>query len=841
MPKHSKSCDDHDTDSCHKQKDESITTLEHTIELYVADYYGLEVPNTRFEVTLTLIRKQINKDLAEVTLDLPAINFQTGPYAYSVYETANPYDIIIDLGNGVFLPAPTDSNFGTNSGGYIYTSGKYLPKEFRPNEMISRSYVIASNNGQNIPFNYLPYTGTNPNAPAVVGVTYTPPQVGYLLQITNAGEIIISGLGTIGNIILPGTQNVLPTTVTYLVKPKCKIQHNTVIGAGPITTANMDNSKNGTGQLGVRDSHVNDAFAGVVAYCWADNSNVADQSQPAMNVKVAIGKVVDGKIQITSSQFLTNYQPGDNFYAWDTAIAINRTNPLNIVASWLQINTLYPAVLPPNNAPGSILYAAVSNDGGLTWNSFPTQVQPTGFLPIPPTPSGPPPSTNPGGAGDNRGVLADKFGNFFYLSTNLFDSQANQVNNSIILASSDGGNTWSLLWTQPVEANLALYDFPQYTMGGDGQGNYGIQYVVDSFYANFGVTPPIFVGQPQRAFIPVTGLGQYGVPQVADLPQFANNIFTASIAASADGRVFTFGESSGLAPGLYPYPGGSRLSSRLVFKSPGPLDANYAGPFDVFISSIASETIYATTWASQPVFGVFGLTVVNVIYDDKRQALYAILGAHYPDNSENSLIYLSISRNNGQSWSSPIEISNSKKNNRGFASEALDTVTGDLLFGFYDGRDYSNQISLGYFGAVLPSKTLDKLVNSIPLSNPVYAIPPPSPAVPAAASKSVSLSGIEADVKADLSKVEAAIKADLPKVEAAIKADAPAIEAAVESVAETVIQDVVNAVLKADDDIEAKISAAKVAAANLAKVRKAQVSTGIEGHIQKIRARLSRK
>ena len=74
-------------------------------------------------------------------------------------------------------------------------------------------------------------------------------------------------------------------------------------------------------------------------------------------------------------------------------------------------------------------------------------------------------------------------------------------------------------------------------------------------------------------------------------------------------------------------------------------------------------------------------------------------------------------------WSNPIRINTSHSGNRGYYSMALDTVTGDLVFGFYDGRNDSTFQTLEYFGAVLSAKKLDKLVNKIPLSNPTFVVP----------------------------------------------------------------------------------------------------------------------
>ena len=86
------------------------------------------------------------------------------------------------------------------------------------------------------------------------------------------------------------------------------------------------------------------------------------------------------------------------------------------------------------------------------------------------------------------------------------------------------------------------------------------------------------------------------------------------------------------------------------------------------------------------VVGYFN-SVQTVIYDEKRQALYSLRCQQAPDWAQNMRIYLMISRDNGQNWSNPFYISNSNFANRGFPSMALDTKTGDLVFGWYDGRN----------------------------------------------------------------------------------------------------------------------------------------------------------
>ena len=59
-----------------------------------------------------------------------------------------------------------------------------------------------------------------------------------------------------------------------------------------------------------------------------------------------------------------------------------------------------------------------------------------------------------------------------------------------------------------------------------------------------------------------------------------------------------------------------------------------------------------------------------------------------------------------------------------YVDDALDTKTGNLVFGWYDGR---NDPTFESLAAVIHSKVLDELVEAIPLSNPIYTIPPSSP------------------------------------------------------------------------------------------------------------------
>ena len=103
--------------------------------------------------------------------------------------------------------------------------------------------------------------------------------------------------------------------------------------------------------------------------------------------------------------------------------------------------------------------------------------------------------------------------------------------------STDGGDTYSVVYTAPAPAAGFYYDFPQFCFGGDGFGNYGLWFVVDYFNEATGDTNPV-VG-----FIPITGLGSYDAsnPPSAQLTSLLNVNAIANITASSDGRIWTQG------------------------------------------------------------------------------------------------------------------------------------------------------------------------------------------------------------------------------------------------------------------------------------------------------------
>ena len=287
----------------------------------------------------------------------------------------------------------------------------------------------------------------------------------------------------------------------------------------------------------------------------------------------------------------------------------------------------------------------------------------------------------------------------------------------LFLISSDGGITFQLVYTAPPPVNLGVdfYDYPQYCFGGDGQGNYGLWFYVNLLPAGIDDIPCI-------GFIPITGLGTYGTTSFVILNGLNNVITTVSVTASAEGRLWL--------EGTY---GVNFSPVEVMFKSPGPIDQNYAGPWQFEIV----PTSFSSTLISEPIDGYLTPSIQSAIYDDTRQALYVMTGATL-DYSQDMFVYLFISRNNGQTWSNPIQIATSDKGNRGFQSMALDPKTGNLIFGWYDGRNDPTFQAVQYFATVITSSTLDKLVNKIPLSNPLYTLPSVAGSVSPSTQKEIS-------------------------------------------------------------------------------------------------------
>jgi hypothetical protein len=655
--------------------------LKHNIQLQITDFLGVPVENTEFWITVELVK---NGD--QVTVYLPTINFQIGQCSAN-----DPY----------CTPPST---------GYVVTATGFIPKGFRPTSLVPVAIVAASDNG-------LPQTSSFADTP-------TPPQPGFIVQITNTGSVQILAAGSNQNEIAVGPQIVAPCSISYLAGEREVICENFQLSNGFIDV----NQFTGTTPHGtpagdnIRDSHINDVHNGKVVWAYTANNNVPYTAN-ILNVFVVVGEVDSkGHMKYGDPIQITDFP--ENMIAWDTSVAVNRTDKNNIVVSYSTITYDFENTYFDGNISNSEDCRAVSFDGGKTWGGVYDGVTPLAY-------NGPLNYQPPGGegSGDYPGVGADQYGNFWIGSTNLSDGAGNSVNQPYLLISSDQGVTWQLAFNSPPVANPQpptgpggtdgdFYDYPHLCFGGNGT-SYGIWYYSD-YFVDLNILGDVY---PCVTFIPITGLGTYGTATTTFLNSFPNTMVIPTIGASMDGRFWAFGLNN-YTDDIYDY------SIVTLFKSPGPLNQNYAGPWlNGFFSSLNDFASYS--YASVPFAGYLTPSVQSLIYDENRQALYALFSARAPELSQKMRLYFSISRNNGQTWSEPYDISSTVFANRGFTSMALDNKTGSILIGWYDGRKDKTLKKLQYWGGIIKSKVLDCLVEKIPLSDPlIFTGPQGAPTPP---------------------------------------------------------------------------------------------------------------
>ena len=469
-----------------------------------------------------------------------------------------------------------------------------------------------------------------------------------------------------------------------------------------VTEFTSNDAGDGPANLNIRDTHINDAFRGLQAWAWTDNHNVSPTAN-ILNVFVRIGKKGKLRRPIQLTDFSTNT------IAFDTSITINRGDQNNIVVSYNLVTF---------DSTGTILVAsttcrAVSFDGGKSWGGVFDGVHSlpqNGLIDVQFT----------GGTGDNPGVMSDKFGNIWYGT-----AVSEPVNLPTLLVSTDKGLTFTTVPTfngndQP---NIYSYDYPHLTFGGgpDSNGNntYGVWWYSDVFLQTGDIIPGM-------TFTPISGVWNGDVSTQS--LTYLNEIFCMdlpSIAAAPDGRFWGIGVSNF---SIYNCVGGEQST---LFKSPGPIDSNYACPWLGGVCNAYCFRIEAgiaeqdnDPYKSVPFLGMYGFVcITGLIYDAKVDALYLSYATRTPSLSQNCRIFFVISRNNGQTWSRIYDISSSVQANRGLVTMAQDEHTGDIYFGWYDGRHDPSQKTLQYFGARIDGCKLRRLVEKIPKSNPIYQIP----------------------------------------------------------------------------------------------------------------------
>jgi hypothetical protein len=489
----------------------------------------------------------------------------------------------------------------------------------------------------------------------------------FNVSIDTYGALRVASPINIGGILNPGTYTLPATTITYLITPnKDLTPENLIIGPG-FTNINNLNESLWNGSL--RDLHTNDFYDNTFIFGWLDNSNIGPNDDPTstMFFYVSTGTICNGKFKfnptVNLASTLVNANNPGYLANFDTSVAINRTNPLNMVAS--------QTILSVDNVLEGLIYISVTIDGGLNWST------PNLLLTTP-------------GYYDARGLIADKFGNFYYVFNQVY------INNPglYIYISSNGGYSWNLPIFIPVPATIQFFDYPQLAVGNNGLGDYGLFIQVDQILLNYDLVSQIY-------FFPSTGLGQinsdYQLMTYPNPNQCSNGVITTK----EDGTLF-INSMVGFYFGVNYY------VNSLFRKSPGALDPLLlTGPNTIINSALC---LAPTNSYPVPGFSYYPISEYGNIYDNSRKLLYNFFQERPNVYSQDIYLFLVLSFDEGNTFSKRYPIASSHINNRGFSSAFLDTKSGAILVGFNDSRNSPGSYATQYFAAYLSKEKLDAIV-----------------------------------------------------------------------------------------------------------------------------------
>jgi hypothetical protein len=526
---------------------------------------------------------------------------------------------------------PDNPDYALIQGGQLQSTRNFLPKNLRPNFIQT---IITSDTQFNV-------------------------------SVDVYGALRISSTNNIAGILNPQTYTLPATSITYLVEVNRKdlIPKNIIIGSG---FTNINNLNPNIQSGGLRDLHTNDFYNDHFIFGWNDNSNIASDEDPTstMFFYVRTGKICNGELKLNPivnlTSTLVNADNPGYLVISDTSTAINRINPLNMAAAWSVFNV---------DTFSAQMYTSATMDG-LNWSAP--------FLLI----------SSPGDI-DARGLIADKFGNFWY----VFNQANIGVPGLYIYTSSTGGSTWNPPVFIPVPANAVSFDYPQLAIGNNGSGDYGLFIQVDQIIT-YDVLPQIY-------FFPATGLGKFNSNyQVMTYPNL-NQCAIGTITTKEDGTLF-INSLMGLDLGINFY------VNSIFRKAPGALDPLLlTGPYTAINGA---QCLVPTNSFPVPGFSYFPISEYSIIYDNCRKVLYVFFQERPQVNSQDIHLFLVISFDEGNSFSKRYPIASSHKNNRGFSSASLDTKTGSILVGFYDSRNSPNSIETQYFTSYLCTEKLNKIV-----------------------------------------------------------------------------------------------------------------------------------
>jgi hypothetical protein len=342
--------------------------------------------------------------------------------------------------------------------------------------------------------------------------------------------------------------------------------------------------------------------------------------------------------------------------------------------------------------------AFASFDGGLTWSS--------GVDPFLPT----------GDAGDPW-IVFDSYGNLFASAIN-FPDFPNGHGFIDIRASTDGGLSFPtqvafISGTDP--NNGGFLDFPKISIGPDGSGipgNLALWFCGDDV---INTVPNII---PTIGFVPVTGLGSYGTAVIlnsfTEIPTGAFGIGLSEIFVNPKtGAVYWYSQNVNDYGGPSNTLGDAALISMWV-NPKGTVDFNsdsFLPRRDIMIDNMNINSGFNTTttrtlpWT--PNRGVGGKGTYLAGFDNNLDRLYYVGVDMRPNLSNNNVIPIAYSENQGQTWSNQFILNEVQTVSSALPTIAVEPNTGIVAVGWYDPRrDPVKQESVDYYGVIIPPPTI---------------------------------------------------------------------------------------------------------------------------------------
>ena len=564
---------------------------------------------------------------------------------------------IVIRGEVVYIHLPALNFTLPSTGGFLMTVDGFIPEKIRVRDPAYQSFTLESDQ-----------TGT-----------------GYDGYIGNDGSIRVVGKGD--SPITPGGPQITHAkTITYMLPFKhAKIPKNFALSFGSSQMNQLDNPDIADQFLEFYKNAIVSSLDGkeqILAWCWADNAETKNTAPYNLNVMTRTGKSVTskkGKKKLKLNDPVLAFTAPLGVYCAENSIVINPTNPNNMFFTTFLIDRrVSPRALQ--------CLVGVSFDAGQNWA--------TRRLDVPPLPHD----------RSDQNALFDKFGNLWVTYLTSTPNDALPFNMAIML-STDGGLNFTTVFQTTDATVLLSYDYPQLAFGGDGQGAYALWFSVDLENQNTGTNK-----FPALGYIPIStaGIPNPSATRLVQLPQFVaggpNPCTNASLTANAQGEVFVYGFStSNVTPQV-----NHTYNKTNMFVNPKGITfqaTDILGTYLVAKNNVARLNIVQF----QNVRLIVAVPSQGIVYDDTRGLLYALVVDKQPAQTQNMTIYLVYSENGGQSWSSQIQISDSITNDRAIASMAINPVTGDLSFCWYDARDDNTNNTVKFFGAVLPASEIDKI------------------------------------------------------------------------------------------------------------------------------------